>query len=127
MSYSKSAPGARGDPPRGLVELAYRQRSPKEHGSSALSHVLGEVAYLVEGVPDRKLKIAFRGALGEVYAHVHQVAARVGQLDGVLDGRRRRQGCRPVERQQHSNEREPAHHARDGTSFREFRRWGSLS
>ena len=96
-------------------------------------NVLREVTHLVQRIPDRKLKIALGRALGKMYADVHQMVLRVGQFDRVFDRRGfgllgwgRGQG-RAWPRQQQRDEKQPAHHARDVTSLRRFRRWGSLS
>src|SRR6185437_16388209 len=133
--------------PRRLIYLVHRKRLSIAGPGPDPVHVLGEIAYLIKGVPDRQLQIAFGRAGTEDNLHFHHVVRSVVQRNdishrgvrrglGILCSRRHRHKHGEAENNKSEARSGPETHALadafsewlpDAPPAIDFRRCGSFS
>src|SRR5689334_8724726 len=74
-------------PPRAFVEVLYGQRLACGIGGSHAVDVLGEVAHLIESVPNGQLNRSLRVARRQLATYVKEVFTISRERNGVLDVR----------------------------------------
>ena len=81
-----------------LVELVHGDRLPGPRPRTDAVHVLGEIAHLVEGIPDRQLHVALRKPRAQNDFHSDQMLRPIGQRNHVSNRSRLRGGLGALRR-----------------------------
>src|SRR5437868_3604541 len=89
--------------------------------------ILGEIANLVERIPDRQLNFLLGCARGKIHQYAQNVRMSIAELNVVADCRRRLRDCNLAQRQQDKDAKPPACRAQAWTSLKELSRFGSFS